>query len=71
MVYQLRTEAESKNYFKQLWQNFLGDDSKKRALEYLQKWENKFWIDMDENIREVTKNTVLDSCAERVAELEF
>lgn len=44
--------GKSKNWFGSLLTWFKGD-SEKRAVSYLSEWESKFWISIDENVREI------------------
>jgi len=53
--FSITNEEESKNVFVKLVEYFKNDQRKRESLEYLRKWEGKFWITMDENIREVTE----------------
>lgn len=56
LVYKLKSEQESKKFVQRLWENLHSDQTKKRALNYLKTWESKFWVDMDENIRNITQS---------------
>jgi hypothetical protein len=62
-------EQSSKNIFGSLLSLFGRDDRRKRALNYLKEWEGKFWITMDENIREITEKIGNDIKASLGAEL--
>lgn len=56
LKYDVDSEIRSNSVFSSFLDFFVGNDRKKSALDYLQKWQNKFWITMDENIREITQN---------------
>lgn len=47
--------AKSATIFDKIVSKFTKDDRKKRAVAYLQEWGNKFWITMDQNIKEITE----------------
>lgn len=55
LKFNVDNEQKSKAVFGQILSAFGSDDRKRRGLEYLRKWESKFWISMDENIREITQ----------------
>lgn len=63
-------EGKSKYIFGQIFDTFSRDKRKARGLEYLRKWEDKFWISMDENIREITENLENTVNAEMGGEIE-
>ncbi|GAA6209008.1 hypothetical protein NBRC116601_23010 [Cognatishimia sp. WU-CL00825] len=63
-------EQKSKFIFSQIFDAFKTDQRKQRGLEYLRKWESKFWISMDENIREITENLETSVSAELGSEIE-
>ena len=56
LKFNVDSEQKSKRVFSQILEQFGSDQRKKRGIEYLRKWESKFWISMDENIREITEN---------------
>ncbi len=70
----LRFEVEnthtSKFAFSRIFEFFSGDARKKAALEYLRQWESRFWITMDENIKEITQKIENTIDAELSAEIE-
>ncbi|WP_404415997.1 P-loop ATPase, Sll1717 family [Brevundimonas vesicularis] len=47
--------AKSATIFDKIVSKFTKDDRKRRAVAYLQEWGNKFWITMDQNIKEITE----------------
>lgn len=53
--YGITSEDSSSRWFVRLKDAFVGDSAKKRALAYLEKWEGKFWISVDETVREITE----------------
>ncbi|WP_370401009.1 P-loop ATPase, Sll1717 family [Sulfitobacter sp. JB4-11] len=53
--YAIKSEDSSKRWFGNLKDAFSGDGAKKRALAYLEKWEGKFWISVDETVKEITE----------------
>ncbi|WP_210245113.1 hypothetical protein [Methylobacterium sp. WL9] len=48
-------ESSSRSIFDKLCDRFGGDPRKKKSLSYLKEWESKFWITMDQNIKELTE----------------
>jgi hypothetical protein len=49
------TVERSKSIFSKLWDRFSKEDRRTKALSYLKEWEGKFWITMDQNIKEITE----------------
>jgi hypothetical protein len=49
-------EAKSSSVFQRFNDRFLSDARKRKSLEYLRRWHDKFWISMDENIKEITSS---------------
>ena len=56
LKFKVDNEEKSRYIFSQMFSAFNRDQRKSKGLEYLRKWESKFWISMDENIREITQN---------------
>jgi hypothetical protein len=56
LKFKVDNEEKSRYIFLQIFSAFNKDQRKARGLDYLHKWESKFWISMDENIREITQN---------------
>jgi len=50
----IRSTEKSRTIFSRIVEKFNGDDRRKKAIEYLRAWQGKFWITMDENIKELT-----------------
>lgn len=68
--FNVSSERDSNNIFARL-ADFVGRDKRKeRALHYLKEWESKFWITMDENIKEITSKLETGVTAEFGAEIE-
>lgn len=70
LKFKVENEEKSRFVFSQIFDAFSRDQRKSRGLEYLQKWESKFWISMDENIREITQNLETSVNAELGGEIE-
>ncbi len=68
--YNVRNSSDSKSWFASLCDYFRKDEAKKRALSYLSNWENKFWITMDENIKEITQKIESSIDAELSTEIK-
>lgn len=52
----IEDEDKSKTIFARISSLFDRDARKRRAIQYLKDWEGKFWITMDQNIKEITEN---------------
>jgi hypothetical protein len=46
----------SQNVFARLAERFSREDRKVKAINYLRNWQGKFWITMDQNIKEMTES---------------
>jgi hypothetical protein len=53
--FHVENEQASKSVFERIFERFSRDDRKKRSMAYLRNWEGKFWITMDQNIKELTE----------------
>lgn len=63
-------EQKSKNFFGNLSRKFSKDNTKQRALKYLEKYADKFWIDTDRVIRELTETFESQIQANAKAEID-
>ena len=61
--YRVNNENKSSSFFDRLREHFIGDGAKQKALKYLERWENKFWVDFDESATEITKQLEKDVAA--------
>ncbi len=68
--YHIKDSESSYGIFSRFVERFQRDDRKKRALGYLKEWEGKFWITMDENIKDFTKKVEDKITAEVGGEIE-
>jgi len=68
--YSVDTETKSRRFYSSIQNFFVDNNRKKKALEYLREWESKFWITMDENIKEVTQKVEGKLEAEFSADIE-
>jgi hypothetical protein len=68
--FSVSNESGSLGTFQTLVSNFLADARKKKAIAYLKEWEGKFWITMDQNIKEITEKIESAVKAELGAEIE-
>lgn len=50
------SSAKSQSIFQKLKEKFNKDERKAKALAYLDQWQSKFWITMDQNIKEITES---------------
>jgi len=58
--YSLRSEAENKNFLSRINQWVDRDSVKKRALEYFIEWGDRFWLETDEQLQELTTKFTKD-----------
>lgn len=58
--YNLRTEAESDNLLTRVSQWVQRDPVRKKALEYFTEWGDRFWLETDEQLRELTEKFTKD-----------
>jgi len=66
--YQLTTAEKTNNFFSNLLRTFnRKDQSKERAIRYLKDWGDKFWIETEYRIKELTNKLVEDLKAEATA----
>lgn len=63
-------EAKSRVAFSKLVDNFRLDQRKRKSRDYLREWEGRFWITMDENIKEITQRYEGKLAAELGAEVQ-
>jgi len=66
----VENSTKSVNVFERLVSKFNRDERKARAIKYLKAWEGKFWITMDQNIKEITEQIEERLKAEFGAEIE-
>lgn len=58
--YNLRSEAENKSFLSRIHQWANRDSVKKRALDYFTEWGDRFWLETDEQLRELTTKFTKD-----------
>lgn len=58
--YSLRNEAENKSFLSRINQWVDRDSVKKRALEYFTEWGERFWLETDEQLQELTTKFTKD-----------
>ena len=49
------SSEKSRNIFTKLFDRFTREDRRRKSIEYIRSWEGKFWITMDQNIKEITE----------------
>lgn len=64
------SSEKSKNIFSKIFDRFSREDRRKKSLDYIRSWEGKFWITMDQNIKEITENVENKLHAEIGSEIE-
>lgn len=70
MKFSVEDENKSRNIFMSISDFFKRDPRKAAAIQYLKDWENKFWITMDENIKEITEGMEKSINAEFGSEID-
>jgi hypothetical protein len=55
MRFAVRSEESSRGVFGWIVERFNSDVRRRKAISYLREWEGKFWITMDQNIKELTE----------------
>lgn len=58
--YDLRSEAENKSFLERMYIWVERDNVKQRALNYFTEWGDKFWLETDEQLRELTRKFTSD-----------
>lgn len=61
--YNLRSETEKKSFLSRINQWVNKDSIKKRALEYFTDWGDRFWLETDEQLKELTTKFTKDTKA--------
>ncbi|WOD29823.1 hypothetical protein RYH70_07040 [Alloalcanivorax xenomutans] len=60
MRYGLKSEHDNKSFLEKFYRLMAKDKLKKKALEYFTEWGDRFWIDTDEHLREITRKLERD-----------
>lgn len=58
--YDLKSEADNRNFIKRLYQLLERDKVKEKAFSYFSEWGDKFWLETDEQLRELTNKFASD-----------
>ncbi len=56
----IKNESETNNFFSSLTNSFRKDEVKKKAIEYFREWGDKFWINTDTHLKEITNKLERD-----------
>jgi len=59
--YDIKSESDSRSFIDGLFNTFSRDVTKKKAVEYFNEWGNKFWLDTDEHLKEITRKLEADT----------
>lgn len=62
--------GKSENIFSRIVDRFSPDARKTKAINYLREWQGKFWVTMDQNIREITESVEKKLLGEIGGEIE-
>lgn len=54
--YSIDSEQTSRGFWERIYALTSKDKNKQKAIEYIRKWGDKFWLETDERVKEVTKN---------------
>ena len=60
MRYHLHDERASSNFITSLYHSISRDKTKKKAFDYFSEWGNKFWLEVDEQLKELTEKFTRD-----------
>lgn len=55
MRYRIKNSQDGRSIFDRIARAFDRDSTKKKAIAYLEEWSDKFWLETDEQLREITK----------------
>lgn len=61
--YNIKNEADNRNFLDGITDYFRRDAVKKKAIEYFREWGDKFWLDTDEHIKVITQKLENDTKA--------
>jgi hypothetical protein len=70
LKFSVEDEAASRGVFRRMIERFSKDPRRERSIKYLKDWEGKFWITMDQNIKELTERVENAVKLELGAEIE-
>ncbi|MFN2993088.1 P-loop ATPase, Sll1717 family [Serratia plymuthica] len=59
----IKSESDTNNFFSGIMNRLKKDEIKRKALEYFREWGDKFWIDTDAHLREITLKLERDTKA--------
>lgn len=59
----IKSESDTNNFFSAIMSRLKKDEIKRKALEYFREWGDKFWIDTDAHLREITLKLERDTKA--------
>ena len=65
----IKSEYDTNNFFSGILSRLKKDEIKRKALEYFREWGDKFWIDTDAHLREITRKLERDTKASIGGEL--
>ncbi len=53
--YKIKNEEENDNFFRGLIERFNRDEIKQKAISYFREWGDKFWLNTDEQLKQITR----------------
>ncbi len=60
MRYNLQDEKSSRNFIQRIGDSISKDKAKRKAFEYFSEWGDKFWLEIDEQLKELTEKFAKD-----------
>ena len=70
LKFRVRDEQTSKNFWQRIQRKFQRDSARQKALDYLQRWENRFWISFEDSVVEITASLEKEITGNAGAELD-
>ncbi|QHM71414.1 P-loop ATPase, Sll1717 family [Mixta intestinalis] len=53
--YKIKNEEDNESFFRGLVERFNRDEIKQKAIAYFREWGDKFWLDTDEQLKQITR----------------
>lgn len=72
--YNIDSEIQKKNFLASLYSKINGDKNKQLALEYIEEWGDKFWLDTESRIKEFTdklEESLKSSISSKIPGIKF
>lgn len=59
--YEIKSEQDSKTFIASIFNTFSRDKAKKKAIDYFNEWGDKFWLNTDDHLKEITSKLEQDT----------